>query len=180
MTNPPQLPWIHIGECPVCVNGICRVRTCIDSSGKHFYALCDECEALWLSPDTNADKQFPEAENPSCPICSQPLYGSQANWTRAEDLADTDWAEQSIFEMPTKFVTSDRDDVLASQSPTQDAKSADIPAEPSSVDCASSPPEAPAPIEAPSSIDAPTAIDAPDPIDEQDESYGQDDPKPGC
>ena len=41
-----QVPWIHIGECPVCVDGLCRIRCCEGDNGiAHLFAMCDECEA---------------------------------------------------------------------------------------------------------------------------------------
>lgn len=90
-------PWIHIGECPVCVNGLCRVRTCTNDGGEHhFYALCDECEATWTEPDTASQKTFPDAENPRCPICIADLFGPQAHWAHADELRGTRWSEYAI------------------------------------------------------------------------------------
>lgn len=119
MSEPPAAPWIHIGECPVCVNGLCRVRTCRSPAGGktpvgnalvgdlpagtlHFYAMCDECEALWLTPTTDAPRQFPDACEPKCPICQQPLYGEQAHWSHAEELQGTEWSANSIFDVPNE------------------------------------------------------------------------------
>lgn len=101
MSEAPPNPWIHVGECPVCVDGIVRVRVCIDERcGKHFYALCDECEAIWLEPDTSTIKQFPDAENPVCPICSAPIYGEHSRWALPQDIAGTHWEAQAIFDVP--------------------------------------------------------------------------------
>ena len=102
MSENQAAPWIHIGECPVCVNGLCRVRTCCSLTGKpHLYAMCDECESLWLTPTTDAPRRFPDASDPKCPICQQPLYGEQAHWSNADELPGTEWFANSIFDVPS-------------------------------------------------------------------------------
>ena len=91
MRDTPQLPWIHIGECPVCVNGLCRVRTCADEDGdQHLYAICDECEAIWIQPSTSSAIIYPDPDDPLCPICLQPLWGDQAHWSLVPELKETD------------------------------------------------------------------------------------------
>ncbi len=101
--EPADIPWIHIGECPVCVNGLCRVRTCRggQQGETHFYALCDECEALWLEPDTMTDFAFCDPESPVCPICQQSLYGPHARWSTPADLQGTEWAANAIYALPS-------------------------------------------------------------------------------
>jgi len=62
--------------------------------------MCDECEALWLEPSTDTPRMFADATVPRCPICSQPLYGEQSHWSRAEELLGTPWATNAIFDVP--------------------------------------------------------------------------------
>ncbi len=62
--------------------------------------MCDECEALWLTPSTDASRCFPDACDPKCPICDQPLYGEQAHWSHSEELPGTEWLANSIFDLP--------------------------------------------------------------------------------
>jgi hypothetical protein len=108
MNETPTLPWIHIGECPVCVNGLCRVRTCEGNHGsRHFYAMCDECEALWIEPSTESEKSFPDATRPACPICGQDLYGPQSHWSLPQELGGTVWEENAIFDLPSDVGSSD-------------------------------------------------------------------------
>ncbi|MCA9133637.1 MAG: hypothetical protein KDA45_10800 [Planctomycetales bacterium] len=118
MSDVPFLPWIHIGDCPICVDGLCRVRACEDARlGKHLYAMCDECEALWLQPTTDSPSTFPQAEQPQCPVCSQPLYGPQAHWAHAEELRGTAWEENAIFALPSELPpTSAEEDSLGEAS----------------------------------------------------------------
>ena len=99
MEQVPANPWIHIGECPFCVEGLCRVRACTDASGCHLYALCDECGAAWKEPTTDSPKVFPDLDDPRCPICAQAMYGDHASWARAEDLENTPWSSEAIFDV---------------------------------------------------------------------------------
>ncbi len=101
MKKPPAYPWIHLGECPVCVNGLCRVRTCTGcSDGKpRHYAVCDECEACWTVPDTTQKKTFADAQDPACPICGVEMYGPQSHWSLPEELRGTDWAANAILDV---------------------------------------------------------------------------------
>ncbi len=102
MSSPlPESLWIHIGECPCCVNGLCRVRSCCDNGQLHLYAMCDECEALWTEPSTDASRQFPDIDNPQCPICNGPLYGPHAHWAEASELSNTPWSAVAIFDLPS-------------------------------------------------------------------------------
>lgn len=162
MNQPPATPWIHIGECPVCVDGLCRVRTCDPSSGaRHFYAICDECEATWTRPDVDSKKTFPDAQDPRCPICAAKLYGEQSHWSVAEELADSEWAENAIFEISTDVIT----DGGVGDWLTTDDLIHDIDA----------PPNDPAAGKASELNGGQT-----EQPQLEGEAYGQDDPKPGC
>lgn len=168
-------PWIHIGECPVCVNGLCRIRFCEDRQGHgHLYAMCDECEAIWTEPSTSTKRQFPNVDEPECPLCSQPLYGPQAHWATAQELNHTDWSEAAIFEVPSYNVDEDQgtDGDLALETPPVDlitsddiAGDLDAPPQPSK--------NSRSVIETRPTVEEPLAS-------ETDVAYGQDEPKPGC
>ncbi len=102
MSQQPTSPWIHIGECPVCADGLCRVRCSVTEDGmKHLYAMCDECEAIWLEPSTSAKHQFPDPEDPLCPLTSIPLYGSSSRWATTEDIQGTDWENEVVVDLPS-------------------------------------------------------------------------------
>jgi hypothetical protein len=167
-------PWIHIGECPVCVNGLCRVRYCEDSAGLgHLYAMCDECEALWLEPSTSSQRQFPSAEAPVCPICARPLYGPQAHWATAQELSHSDWTQAAIFDVPSSGEDDLQESVhaLANETSVEFVTTADIAgdldAQPQVTHPSSSIVEARGTVAEPCSGEA-------------DVAYGQDEPKPGC
>ncbi len=118
MQNPPNNPWIHIGECPVCVNGLCRVRACHGpcnlgsdqddpAASLHLYAICDECEATWTEPSTSTPKTFPDSDDARCPICAEKLYGEQSHWALPQDLLGTAWESQVIFDVASSEPRSD-------------------------------------------------------------------------
>lgn len=98
MSETPTNPWIHIGECPVCINGLGRVRTCGEGESRHFYAVCDECEAIWKEPDIASKRDFADAEDPRCPLCAEALYGEQSHWSLTSDILGTPWHEKATIE----------------------------------------------------------------------------------
>lgn len=162
MSSLPPTPWIHLGECPFCVNGLCRVRSCEDEQGRiHLYAMCDECEAIWIEPSMDSKHVFPRAENPLCPTCARPLYGSQAHWSRPEEVtAEPNWSVAAIFELPSSL-----------EQPLNGSQL--------NVDDIATNLDAPEPPEYAESKDHTSPF--PDSQDfRADGSYGQDDPKPGC
>ena len=162
MSSIPPSPWIHIGECPVCVDGLCRVRSCEDNQGRrHLYAMCDECEAIWVRPDTSSPKIYPSSEDALCPLCARPLFGDQARWAEPEDIvADVDWSLAAIFEMPNGLESSQVSDLLVFDDIATDLDAPDSHRESSEHDVAVS--------------------GDPPGIKFADSSYGQDEPKPGC
>lgn len=163
MTTPiPPNHWIHIGECPVCVNGLCRIRACKDSRGQqHLYAMCDECEAIWVEPNTASPKIYPNSESPACPICALPLFGSQARWAEPEDIAlNRDWSIAAIYEPTQESNQSQVCDLLVVDDIATDLDAPDAHRESSEHDAA--------------------ATEEVLGIKFADSSYGQDEPKPGC
>ncbi len=167
MRSLPPTPWIHIGECPCCVNGLCRIRSCEGPQGKlHLYALCDECEALWTEPNTDTHKVFPSAENPHCPICEQPLYGPQAHWSQPDEVtAVPEWSAAAIFELPSSLDQPLNQDSQSAGEVVMEDLVADLDA-PVTAELGVLPHE------------TISDIDSRGPL--ADSSYGQDDPKPGC
>lgn len=166
--------WIHIGECPVCVDGLCRVRCCESEQGEgHLYAMCDECEAIFLEPSTSSERSFPSAESPDCPICARPLYGPQAHWATAQELEHTDWNAAAIFEVSSEDESNrgPSDDLATDASNTDFITSEDIAGDldaPPPLTKKNSPlPEGRPTVEEPRSS-------------ENDIAHGHDEPKPGC
>tara|TARA_R110002049_G_scaffold27321_2_gene94333 strand:- start:602448 stop:602747 length:300 start_codon:yes stop_codon:yes gene_type:complete len=57
----------------------------------HGLIVCDECEAIWLEPDTSTDHVYPSAEDAACPICALPLWGPQSRWATQADIEVLGW-----------------------------------------------------------------------------------------
>jgi hypothetical protein len=128
--------------------------------------MCDECESLWLKPSTDGPRQFPDADHPKCPVCGQDLYGVQAHWSLADELAETEWGVNSIFEIPSSLDEASTEYVLEVSGNERPA--ADNPIE----------------IDRPERFNPPLSYEENESPSENDStsdlSYGQDDPKPGC
>jgi hypothetical protein len=154
----PPAPWIHIGECPLCGNGLCRLRYGVDPQGvKRLYAMCDECEAIWLKPDLLSKYQFPDAEDPLCPISGEALYGPKSGWARPEDLQGTDWESEVIIDLPVDVIDDSEPETFVTQ---QDQASVlDVP---------------------PITRQFGRREDKAAGLDTDDWAYGQDEPRPGC
>lgn len=59
----------------------------------HGLIVCDECEAIWLEPDSTSQHLYPDAEDPCCPICQKALWGSQSRWANWDDCAQLGWLD---------------------------------------------------------------------------------------
>ena len=170
MANGSQVPWIHLGECPMCVNGLVRVRCCECPEGSvHCYAICDECEAMWLEPSTSSEARFPKARDPLCPICQAPLFGPQSRWALPDDLGRTEWAEQAIFDLPLDSIPGSAEVRLIDSPQEEEFLTTD-----DIVDTLDAPPlpEATEPSADSLSSESNTGTN--------DIAYGQDEPRPGC
>ncbi len=102
-TETPEV-WVYLGRCPVCAEGLCRIRACTGRSAErnqptaHLFAVCDECEAVWTHPDLDSQWSFADAADPACPVCEAPLFGSQARWARPADIRGTRWEPVAIVQ----------------------------------------------------------------------------------
>lgn len=154
----PSIPWIHIGECPVCGNGLCRVRCgSLPDGTTQLYAMCDECEAIWLKPDTLGPAEFPDSEDPLCPVSGQSLYGPNSRWATPEDVRETDWESEVVIDLPIDLVDSNDAGVFVTGE--DQASALDVP-----------------PLASPSERSNKKSAD----LHADDWAYGQDEPRPGC
>lgn len=94
-------PNHSIGFCPICGGGLCGIRVCgfpvgnegeSESAPLHGFIVCDECEAIWLQPDLATAHQYPDAVDPQCPICYEPLWGDRGRWANLDEVALLGWA----------------------------------------------------------------------------------------
>ncbi len=89
-------PPHSIGRCPICEAGLCGVRICtgddpLSQQPTGGFILCDECEALWLEPNTASEHSYVDPENPSCPICRGALW-STSRWALQDDIKTLGWS----------------------------------------------------------------------------------------
>lgn len=91
-------PWIYLGNCPACKEGLVRVRASGSAGARKLYALCDECEAYWLEPDISREPRFPDPENQICPVTGGDMFGEQSSWATEAEVAGSEWQEKVTIE----------------------------------------------------------------------------------
>ncbi|MEO1524553.1 MAG: hypothetical protein AAFX06_03915 [Planctomycetota bacterium] len=52
--------------------------------------MCDECEAIWLEPDTSTEPLFADPESPACPVCQSGIWGS-SRWADRTEIESLGW-----------------------------------------------------------------------------------------
>ena len=57
------------------------------TAGPHGLVVCDECEAIWLEPDTTSEHQYPDPENAKCPVCGDHLWNGNNHWANRVEVA---------------------------------------------------------------------------------------------
>ncbi|MEM9644219.1 MAG: hypothetical protein AAF989_04425 [Planctomycetota bacterium] len=129
-------PFHSVSHCPICGGGLCGVRLCglpsdavrtrllVDPTdppfggeaappatdvtvGPHGLIVCDECEAIWCEPDTSSEHQYPDPEDPRCPICRTALFGPGNHWANRAEVAFLGWEQQ--IDPKLDFVDKDMD-----------------------------------------------------------------------
>jgi len=87
-------PKHSIDYCPICGGGLCGIRICgIRDEVPHGLIVCDECEAIWKTPDVSSRHQYPDAEDARCPTCERPLWGPQSRWANWDDCSELGWLD---------------------------------------------------------------------------------------
>jgi hypothetical protein len=85
-------PCHSIGFCPVCGDGLCGIRI-YTRHGQEPYGLvvCDECDAVWATPDLSGKPIFPDTEDARSPVDGQPLWGPSSHWADLHECARLGW-----------------------------------------------------------------------------------------
>ena len=81
----------YVGFCSVCEEGSLGIRVC--ASGDHSVVLCDECDALWTSPDLKSKPQFPEQPKLPCPECGSSLVEPPSHWATKKEVKAAGWSD---------------------------------------------------------------------------------------
>jgi len=80
----------YVGFCPVCGGGLLGVRACAGPA--HLVILCDECDALWQTPEISDLPQFPEQPDLPCPECGAQLRAGRSRWATRGEIESAGWA----------------------------------------------------------------------------------------
>lgn len=92
----------NISSCPVCGGGLCGIRAFFDQDAVliHGLVVCDECEAIWLQPDTQGVHVYADPESPLCPLSGMGLYDSKVSrWANASDVAMLGWTDRIAHDL---------------------------------------------------------------------------------
>ncbi len=85
--------WCIDGACPICGTGTRGLRMCSDNA--RIVAMCDECDAVWLSPHGVGAKDAVFAAPPLFLLpghdCS--LATPSARWATRSEVETTEWAD---------------------------------------------------------------------------------------
>ena len=83
---------IYVSSCPVCGDGLCRIRVCEKDQRLAGMVLCDECEALWTDP-TMTQRVLRKAGDmdPICPSTGQSVWGEQSRWANVGEICLLGW-----------------------------------------------------------------------------------------
>jgi len=79
----------YVGTCPFCEQGSLGIRIC--SKAGDAVILCDECDALWLSPELKGKPAFLEEPDLPCPYCPGNLTESPACWASMGEIIERGW-----------------------------------------------------------------------------------------
>jgi len=133
-----------------------------------LYAVCDECETIWLEPNTSTSRLVPDSVDAKCPFTGQELFGSSSRWASTEDIRGTKWESEAIVDLPLNL--DDASDVQVSKADESGSDPSYVTGE-----------------DAASALDVPALtppardlqLEKPQPLSD-DWAYGQDEPRPGC
>ncbi len=86
----------YIDECSLCGTGPLGLRYC--GKCKEIAILCEECEAIWITPDTKAPPLL--SQNPTktlCPKCKTgSLLSNTSHWATLREIQGTPWLVEAL------------------------------------------------------------------------------------
>lgn len=94
--SPTLGPQHSVAQCPICDGGLCGVRVCsgddpTEATPAKGFVMCDECEAVWLTPDVTSEHIYVDLEDPICPICHAGLW-STTHWADRSEVELLGWS----------------------------------------------------------------------------------------
>jgi hypothetical protein len=90
-----QSQIIYVKSCPICGDGLCRIRVCLHDQVVTGLVLCDECESMWKDPGMQ-ERLARDANDcdPRCPDCSESLWGENAHWANVGEVCLLGWFDR--------------------------------------------------------------------------------------
>jgi hypothetical protein len=79
-----------VGTCSSCGTGNIGVR--VSSSGQCVVGLCDECDAVWLTPSLEDGPHFLAQPDLPCPPDGSSLRNFPAHWADSKEAERAGWA----------------------------------------------------------------------------------------
>jgi len=86
---------IYVESCPVCGDGLCRIRICIHNQRMTGIVLCEECEAIWTDPAMRARVlATSDDDTPRCPDCDQSVWSGNSHWANVGEVCLLGWFDR--------------------------------------------------------------------------------------
>jgi len=76
-------------SCPICVNGIVGFRVCTDQDV--MFIMCDECDTVWLRPDTMSSIEALYLKPPDYRIPTSDCSLFTSRWATREEIERHGW-----------------------------------------------------------------------------------------
>ncbi|MCP4190825.1 MAG: hypothetical protein GY768_09375 [Planctomycetaceae bacterium] len=84
----------YVGFCSCCGTGPLGIRIC--GGCQRPWIVCDECDAVWATPDCDGQPMTPSDLQLPCPTCQTSLRKLPSRWAKAEDLARIGWESDVV------------------------------------------------------------------------------------
>ncbi|MEN1680047.1 MAG: hypothetical protein AAGJ46_10665 [Planctomycetota bacterium] len=85
---------LYLDCCRLCKTGPLRLRRC--GSCASTWIVCDECDALWTSPDLSASPVIEDSATLPCPGCGASLWAAGSSWATEEQARAEKWIADAI------------------------------------------------------------------------------------
>ncbi|MFN7706480.1 MAG: hypothetical protein ACK5OH_00585 [bacterium] len=83
--------YFYIDDCPICSQGLARVRVHVRKQSLTGYILCDECEAAWNDPSLLGRIPRGKEGDASCPDGKTSVWSEHCHWASIEEICLLGW-----------------------------------------------------------------------------------------
>ncbi len=90
------LPYlIYVRSCPICGEGLCRVRVCTSDHRLIGCVVCDECETVWKEPEMQEQSANGiDGVTACCPECGMSLWDDACHWADIQEVCLLGWYDR--------------------------------------------------------------------------------------